>query len=363
MAAKFSHQTAGSPTAKHAHGGRTIRVTVKDKHTGAPIKGAQVTVHGPNAILGETTDPPLPPTTTGPVATGANGIARLDHLEGGKYYAKATHPGYCFVPEGLTHQGTTNELTLLGLPKPVVHWGFDSNLGDASGKQVVNLKHVANLNPKPTWIGRYLSDNGPRIIDASGKAVGNQIQNPKLSPAEVALYRGHLDLVLLWESNKYRALERPDSDPAGPKTVAGARDDGRNDAHGAAYQLKQCGLHAGAAIYFTVDFTRGGNYDGSNAQMLIRSYFDGIHDVIKDVNRIGAYGTNVPLLDLLDPKHPRIKYAWQMTFGVKGAEIDNRIHIYQYDIYPLTDGWGVSGAGALDLDCAVQHDFGQVKLR
>jgi hypothetical protein len=30
MAAKFSHQTAGSPTAKHAHGGRTIRVTVKD---------------------------------------------------------------------------------------------------------------------------------------------------------------------------------------------------------------------------------------------------------------------------------------------------------------------------------------------
>lgn len=111
----------------------------------------------------------------------------------------------------------------------------------------------------------------------------------------------------------------------------------------------------GKPVYFTVDFDLSpAEWDEKGP--LVLAYFDGI-DAIMGTHRTGAYGTYVTIKQLFD--HGKIAYGWQMTFGAKGKKIDPRAQLRQHDIYPSQAGWGVSGAGALDLDRAVKPDFGQ----
>ena len=90
---------------------------------------------------------------------------------------------------------------------------------------------------------------------------------------------------------------------------------------------------------------------------LVAAYFEGIDSVIGS-GRAGAYGTYTVVHELFDLG--RIKYGWQQTFGGHGSDPrDSRAQLRQYDIYPDQTGWGVSGAGALDLDRAVHAKYGQ----
>ncbi len=100
---------------------------------------------------------------------------------------------------------------------------------------------------------------------------------------------------------------------------------------------------------------------------LIKAYFRGIGDVLP-VSRIGAYGTQTTVTKLLDLG--LIGWGWQWAFGPNGTpytgRIDPRAQLLQISTTanqdPAGDNtfpWGVSGAGALDLDSATQTDFGQ----
>ena len=90
---------------------------------------------------------------------------------------------------------------------------------------------------------------------------------------------------------------------------------------------------------------------------LIVAYFQGIDSVIGKA-RAGVYGTYTVVHQLFD--RGLIGYGWQQTFGNhQNDPHDPRAQLRQYDIYPDQTGWGVSGAGALDLDRAVHPKFGQ----
>lgn len=80
----------------------------------------------------------------------------------------------------------------------------------------------------------------------------------------------------------------------------------------------------------------------------------------KNTARVGVYGTYDCIMRLYE-QH-LVGWAWQMTFGAKGLVIDDRVSIYQYDIWPDTTGWGVAGPGALDLDCAIRDPYGQFHI-
>lgn len=312
----FSKHKAGSATATcSTHDGRQIVVEVTDKHRKKPFKGALVKLTGPSS--------------PSPKKSGENGKAIFEHLDSGKYYAEASHPGYSFVPEGEVKSPKANHLTLLAIPKKV-RWGCDSNQSTID----IGKAH----SEKVTFLCRYLSDDG----DPS---------HPALSPAEMPRYHGSgLDLVAIWEKSKYRAFQLG--------SEAAEHQAGMDDAHAAAWTLQTCGV-PGKVVYFTADFTVGTRKWNGKEGRLITAYFEGIKKVMHP-SRIGAYGTYVTLKNLLDAG--TITYAWQMIFGKKGAEIDDRVQLYQYDIWPSTDGWGVGGPGALDLDCAVAADFGQFSV-
>jgi hypothetical protein len=325
MSDKFGHHKAGSPSVPcRVHGGRTITVTVIEKHSQQPLKGARVALTPPAGAA-------VPATHT----TGANGVATFDNLATGRYTAQATHPGWWFVEEGERLAGG-DHLHLLAFEKKV-RWGIDSNLGDiqdTSGTQIINLDTFHAQ--KKSFLGRYLS------LDPQS--------HPQLDDHESPRYKG-IDVFAIWEKTKYRAIELGTHDAEWTA--------GRRDAHHAVAQLKIAKAPPGCVIYFTADFTPKRKLLTLDLK-LIDAYFDGVLSVIKNPDRLGAYGTFDSLTNLLDSG--RIKDAWQMVFGKKGDEIDDRVRMYQYDIWPSTAGWGVAGSGALDLDCAVHEDFGQFRF-
>lgn len=321
------HHQAGSPQVNcRVHDGRTITVTIVDKHTGEPFhEKASVHLSGPS--------------TPGPKTSNANGVAVFHGLPAGRYLARASHPGYGFVPEGL-RKDPSDHLTLLAFRKDV-RWGVDTNLA------TIDLETVRK--GKKTFICRYLSDDGARIPDPNDPQ--KQIPaHPQLGPDEIGRYKG-IDLVAIWEISKRRAIELGDKNAE--------YDAGMSDATLALAQLAACGLGS-KVIYFTADFTVSKRRWLNRDSELINHYFSGVKKIIGDVTKIGAYGTYVPLMHLLESGH--ITYAWQMVFGKKGINIDDRVHIYQYDIWPDQNGWGVAGEGALDLDCAVKPQFGQFQI-
>jgi hypothetical protein len=183
-----------------------------------------------------------------------------------------------------------------------------------------------------SFVGRYLSFDGA---------------HPALSAAEVARFRaGGMPLFAIWETGQKRTIE------LGSEKAEHAA--GVMDATYAKQALVQVGA-AGKPVYFTVDFdvtpaiwTQKGH--------LVLAYFEGVNSVI-GVARTGAYGTYATIKGLFDAG--KIRYGWQQTFGGRGAKTDKRAQLRQFDIYPDPTGWGVSGAGALDLDRAVAADFGQ----
>ena len=179
------------------------------------------------------------------------------------------------------------------------------------------------------FVGRYLSFDGA---------------HPALTAAEAQrLHAGGIAIFAIWEVSKYRPVEGG--------TVKKAHANGVADAKAAQQKLREVGA-GGKPVYFTVDFEP--NWQKQGDQIL--AYFDGIDSVL-GVNQTGVYGTYVSVKNLFD--HGKVHYGWQMTFGAKGKQIDPRAQLRQHDIYPAQNGWGVSGAGALDLDRAVKKDFGQ----
>ncbi|NUP06050.1 MAG: DUF4150 domain-containing protein [Polyangiaceae bacterium] len=195
-----------------------------------------------------------------------------------------------------------------------------------------------------TFVGRYLSFDG---------------EHPPLSREEADRLRGAgLDLFAIWELTKYRAVEL--------ESIEDERKAGVDDATQARNVMKLCGGEK-KPIYFTVDFPvtpehwRSWIVDkktGKHVQRksLILAYFEGILDVLP-VERVGAYGPYIVIKKLFDQN--MITYGWQWTFTEDIVRIDHRAQLQQYDIYPGQEGWGVSGAGALDYDRAVWPDFGQ----
>jgi hypothetical protein len=195
-----------------------------------------------------------------------------------------------------------------------------------------------------TFVGRYLSFDG---------------EHPPLSREEADRIRGAgLDLFAIWELTKYRAVEL--------ESIEDEFKAGADDAIQARNVAKLCG-GAHKPIYFTVDFPvtpehwRSWIVDkktGKHVQRksLILAYFDGILSKLP-LERVGAYGPYIVIKKLFDQK--KITYGWQWTFSEEITRIDPRAQLHQFDIYPAQDGWGVSGAGALDYDRAVWPDFGQ----
>ncbi|HEY0250164.1 MAG TPA: glycoside hydrolase domain-containing protein, partial [Kofleriaceae bacterium] len=114
-----------------------------------------------------------------------------------------------------------------------------------------------------------------------------------------------------------------------------------------------------AACYFTADFDPKGNQIEHDLD-LVEAYFQGVKEGAGgDTSRIGVYGTYLSIQRLY--KKGLITYAWQMVFDGKGDAIDPRVNIYQYDIWQhdTMTAFGVAGAGAVDLDCAVTPtDYG-----
>ncbi|HEX7702520.1 MAG TPA: carboxypeptidase-like regulatory domain-containing protein, partial [Kofleriaceae bacterium] len=130
MSNKFGHHAAGSPSVPcRVHGGRTITVTVVEKYSKQPFKGARVALTPPAGAA-------VPATHT----TGESGVVSFNNLATGRYTAQATHPGWWFVEEGERLAGG-DHLHLLAFEKKV-RWGIDTNLGviqDTTGTQILDL--------------------------------------------------------------------------------------------------------------------------------------------------------------------------------------------------------------------------------
>jgi len=195
-----------------------------------------------------------------------------------------------------------------------------------------------------TFVGRYLSFDGA---------------HPELTLEEAnRIHAAGLELVAIWEISKYRAIE------AG--SIGGSHYFGASDATEARNKMKLVG-GGHKPIYFTVDFpmTLGDwrkrltdTVTGETIAQkdLILAYFRGILSVLPS-KRVGAYGPYTVLYKLFQKGY--IEYGWQWAFTDDISRIHPRAQLLQYDIYPGQDGWGVSGAGALDYDRAVWSDFGQ----
>jgi hypothetical protein len=185
---------------------------------------------------------------------------------------------------------------------------------------------------KRSCVGRYLSFDG---------------EHPALTREEARrLKAGGMDIFAIWEVSKYRPIE-------GGSTNASHRN-GIADAKAAKAKMAEVG-GGNNPVYFTVDFDLSPT-EWAKSGPKVLAYFEGINSIM-GVKRTGAYGTYVTIKELFD--HGKIAYGWQMTFGNKGKKVDPRAQLRQHDIYPDQTGWGVSGAGALDLDRAVKGDFGQ----
>lgn len=234
------------------------------------------------------------------------------------------------VPENAESTGADSE------PLATVALGCDSN-GSTLDIAFARTRGVG-------FVARYLSFDGA---------------HPALTHEEADRFRAAgMPLVAIWEVGQRRAVE------AGSLSAEYAA--GVADAKQASAQLAAVG-GAGKPIYFTVDFDvtpqfwDGKTKDAKTGKViergqLILAYFNGINSVI-GVHRTGAYGTYTTVKGLFDGN--KIGYGWQQTFGNRKDHVDARAQLRQYDIYPDTTGWGVAGAGALDLDRAVKHDFGQ----
>jgi hypothetical protein len=205
-----------------------------------------------------------------------------------------------------------------------------STLGADSNGATLDINYARVRNCK--FIGRYISFDGT---------------HPALSLEEANRFRAaKMPLVAIWETGQKRAVETG--------TVKGQFAAGAADARAANIQLEAVGAH-NKVIYFTVDFNVTAQ-DWTAQGKLITAYFDGINSVI-GAKRTGVYGTYASVKGLFDEN--KVAYGWQQTFGGKGDKVDSRSQLRQYNIYPDQTDWGVSGAGALDLDRAVNGDFGQ----
>jgi len=195
------------------------------------------------------------------------------------------------------------------------------------------------------FVGRYVSFDGT---------------HPALTPEESQTYHdAGMPLVAIWEVGQTRAFEQT--------SLASAQKLGASDADAARTTLAAAG-GAGKAIYFTVDFdvtdavwqkTLKDTKTGKQIAIgdLVSAYFKGVDSVI-GVPRAGAYGTYTVLHHLFD--EGLIHFGWQQTFGNhQNDPREKRAQIRQYDIMPDQTGWGVGGAGALDLDRAVHAQYGQ----
>ncbi|HEY1959867.1 MAG TPA: glycoside hydrolase domain-containing protein [Polyangiaceae bacterium] len=195
------------------------------------------------------------------------------------------------------------------------------------------------------FVGRYISFDGT---------------HPALTLGEAQAYhQAGMPLVAIWEIDQQRAFQET--------SIAGQHQLGASDGKAANTALQQAG-GGGHAIYFTIDYditpemwktSLKDSKTGKDITVgdLVFAYFGGIDSVI-GAARAGAYGTYTTLHALFD--QGLIHYGWQQTFGGhQNDPRDKRAQLRQYDIYPDQTGWGVSGAGALDLDRAVHGKFGQ----
>jgi hypothetical protein len=194
------------------------------------------------------------------------------------------------------------------------------------------------------FVARYLSFDGA---------------HPALTAEEANRFRAaRMPLVAIWETGQERAVQTG--------SIRGQYQVGAADAQLAKAKSAEIGM-GGKPIYFTVDFNVTPQYwtaktkDKATGKVierrqLILAYFNGINSVL-GAHRTGAYGTYTTIKGLFDEK--KIAFGWQQTFASRGDHVDPRAQLRQYNIYADQTDWGVSGAGALDYDRAVKHDFGQ----
>lgn len=231
--------------------------------------------------------------------------------------------------DGEDTSGDSEELSTVAL-------GVDTNNSTID----TNHLHGAGFS----FVGRYLSFDG---------------SHPILTPEEAGrLHGATVPIVSIWEVTKYRVVEGG--------AVATEHAYGVADAQKAKAVMDAASGGADKPIYFTVDFDVTDAYwtsaikdrkTGQRVQrsQLILAYFEGVKSVLGQ-HRTGVYGTYTTLKNLFD-QH-LVAYGWQQTFGDRGAKVDHRAQLRQYDITPDTTGWNVSGAGALDYDRAVKVDYG-----
>ncbi len=218
-------------------------------------------------------------------------------------------------------------------------------------------------------VARGVDTNGPTLDIAFAQSqgmgfVGRYISfdgtHPALTAEEAQTFHAaSMPLVLIWEIDQQRAFQNA--------TLAGEQNLGTQDGSAAQTALQQAGAF-GQVVYFTVDYDVTDSVwnqqlkDANTNQSitigdLVTAYFQGINSVL-GAERTGAYGTYTTLHELFAAG--RISYGWQQTFNHHWNDPrEPRAQLRQFAFGYDTDGWGVSGAGALDYDRAVNAQYGQ----
>jgi hypothetical protein len=157
-----------------------------------------------------------------------------------------------------------------------------------------------------------------------------------LSPGEAKmLSKAGIDIVVIWETTAQRTLD--------------GRAAGVIDAMDALGQAKACGMPAGGAIYFAVDW----DAQAGQEQDRINAYLDGASSVLNGIHGVGLYAGYGPIKRAFDAK--KITYGWQ-TYAWSGGKWDPRAQLQQY-----SNDHFINGVGC-DYDRAVKNDFGQWRV-
>ncbi len=272
---------------------------------------------------------------------------------------------------------------------PQMTYGLDTNLGSDPDHHALNTAYALSQNPSCTFVGRYLIafDEGPH------RGTSNK-SNPGLTPheAEAGSSTAGMTVFAIWELTKYP--RHPDGHGPGP--VRASAQGRRRDGEGARWR-GSTPTTGPSTSPSTSAWIRSGGTQARDQQVAPRQgvpiceglvghpvgrrgrlhaprissrpYFQGIGDVAL---------TREPHRRLRHPDHGDEAARTSGSSGGGGGgrsgptrtpytgKIDQRAQLLQISTTanqdPAGDNtfpWGVSGAGALDLDSATQTDFGQ----
>jgi hypothetical protein len=182
---------------------------------------------------------------------------------------------------------------------------------------------------------------GGKAIAAAGKAFVVRYIRPgdgrSLTAAEIADYRAHgLDIALVFEAQATRPLDGLAA--------------GMADAKQAQAQIVALGIPTNIPVYFAVDF------NASLAQQpAIDNYLRGAASVI-GLNRVGVYGGGYLLARCRTNK--TATWFWQCA-STSWGPLQSFAHLHQYRTGSTTPPAPPINGGAVDLDTALQPNFGQ----